>query len=70
VRRTNTKPAGTLSLTSAFKGHLLPVGTKIEIRVTQHGAVGRLVRFTVRRSLAPMRATVCLNSRLGTPQKC
>lgn len=63
----NAKP---VRLTAIFKGRKLRVGTRIEIRITAAGAIGKYVSYTVRRSKVPRRRTACLSPGDTKPVKC
>jgi Ca2+-binding RTX toxin-like protein len=51
---------GLLSLTALFKRRVLPVGTRIDVRITAPGVIGRVRRFTMVRSATPRRADLCV----------
>jgi hypothetical protein len=58
-----------LKLLSAFKQRRLPVGTKIEVRITRKGSIGKVVRFTTRAGKIPKVATRCLKPGAKRPRK-
>jgi hypothetical protein len=49
-----------VSLTTLLKRRVLPVGTRVEVRITAPGVIGRVRRFTVRKGSAPSTADLCL----------
>jgi hypothetical protein len=56
--------------TQLFKGRDLRPGAVIQVRVTAHNAIGKVVRFRVRRSAVPRGVTLCLNPPSKKPTKC
>jgi len=65
------KPAGgDVSLSKLFKHRLLPVGTRIEVRITAPGTIGRVRRFTVRKSAAMGAADLCLLPGSSVAKRC
>jgi hypothetical protein len=55
---------------SAFKKRKLPVGTRIEVRVTKKEWIGRVIRFTTRSNKIPRVQTLCLAPGKKKPGKC
>ena len=60
VTRKPNAAGGQVSLTALLKRRVLPVGTRIELRITAPGVIGRVRRFTVRRSAALRSADLCV----------
>jgi hypothetical protein len=59
-----------VSLTGAFHGRRLGVGTRIEIRITAPDAIGKYVRYRTRASKRPARRTACLLPGESAPSRC
>jgi Putative metal-binding motif len=60
--------SGRATLTKLFRHRLRP-GARVDVAVTAPNAVGKVVRFTIRRSHLPKTQTLCLPPG-GTPGKC
>jgi len=69
-KRAAAPERGRTTLTGFFKRRRLPVGTRIEVRVTAPGRVGLVRRWTTRRYPSlPKAATLCLAPGARTPKK-
>jgi Ca2+-binding RTX toxin-like protein len=66
---TRTNAPAVLRLKS-LEGKALPVGAKIEIRVTKPGAIGAYFLLTVRKAKKPSLTTLCIASGAMTPTRC
>jgi hypothetical protein len=53
-----------------FKRRTLPVGTRIELRISAPGHVTKLRRYTVRRTSKPRQEDLCLAPGEKTPGAC
>jgi SMP-30/gluconolaconase/LRE-like protein len=62
--------ATTARLTRLFARRRLRPGAVVEIRITRAGAIGQVVRFTVRRGRAPRRTSLCLPAGSRRPARC
>ena len=61
AKRSRQVPAnGKAGFTAALEGHRLKPGAVIEIRITAPGAIGKVVRYTVRKGKLPKAQTLCL----------
>jgi hypothetical protein len=60
----------TSSLTRLFARRRLRPRAVIEIRITLPGAIGQVVRFTVRRGRTPRRSNLCLPVGATRPARC
>jgi hypothetical protein len=69
-RRESVRGAKKMNFLSAFKKRKLPVGTKIEVRVTKKESIGRVIRFTTRSNKIPRVQTLCLAPGKKKPGKC
>jgi hypothetical protein len=69
-RRESVRGAKKMSFLSAFKKRKLPVGTRIEVRVTKKEWIGRVIRFTTRSNKIPRVQTLCLAPGKKKPGKC
>jgi hypothetical protein len=69
-RRESVRGAKKMSFLSAFKKRKLPVGTRIEVRVTKKESIGRVIRFTTRSNKIPRVQTLCLAPGKKKPGKC
>jgi hypothetical protein len=49
-----------VSVVSWFKRRRLPAGAQVEVRITASGMIGRVLRFSVRRTRAPQTERLCL----------
>ena len=70
VRRASVGGATRMSLLSYFKRRRLPVGTRIEVRVTRAELIGRVFRFTVRKGRIPSEKSLCLPPGARSPRGC
>jgi hypothetical protein len=70
VTRRPKSDGADVSLSSLFKRKLLPVNTRIELRITAPGAIGRVRRFTVRKSAALSAADLCLLPGSSVAKRC
>jgi streptogramin lyase len=72
ARRRVARRAGatSVSLTRLFARRRLRPGAVIELRITRPGAIGQVVRFTVRRGRAPRRTNLCLPVGSARPARC
>jgi putative metal-binding protein len=61
---------GSVGLLSLFEGRRLAPGTVIEIRVSAPQTIGKVVRFTLRRSRLPRKTVLCLPPGARRPQAC
>ena len=53
-----------------FKRAKLRVGAVVEVRVTAPGAIGKVVRFTMRRRAIPRTTRLCLPAGAAKPGRC
>ncbi len=53
-----------------FKRAKLRVGAVVEVRVTAPGAIGKVVRFTMRRRAIPRTTRLCLPAGAVKPGRC
>ena len=58
------------SLTRLFRGARLQPGAVVEVRVTAQHAIGKVVRFRIRRGARPLPRTLCLQPGSSRPAKC
>lgn len=61
---------GTVTLTKLFKGKKLKAKARIEIRITQPGAIGKVVEFTIRKTKVPATTVRCLAPGASAPSAC
>jgi Ca2+-binding RTX toxin-like protein len=65
------KSAGAdVSLSSLFKRRLLPVGTRIDVRITAPATIGRVRRFTVRKSAGLFADDLCVLPGSSVAKRC
>lgn len=50
-----------LTLTNLFRGRRLRAGARLEVRITKPGAIGKVVRFVMRRNAGPALTRLCLS---------
>jgi hypothetical protein len=58
------------SFTAAFRGAKLRLGTRVEVRVTAAGRLGKYVGFTMRRHRLPRVREACLAPGSNAPMRC
>ena len=64
-------PRGTRArLRPLFRGRGLRPGALVEIRVLAPDKIGKVLRYTMRRSKLPRSATLCLRPGARTPNHC
>jgi len=70
--RTLSPRAGSesVNLKPLFRGRALPLGTKVELRVTAPGYIGKVLRLTIRRAALPRGENLCLNPGAKSPSRC
>jgi Putative metal-binding motif len=71
-RRHTTKAGqnGRAKLTRLFKRKRLRVGTVVEVRITAPNAIGKVLRYPIRRRKVPRARTLCLPPGAKRPTKC
>ena len=72
-KRADRRPRGAqtqVTLTSALRRRVLPVGTRLELRISAPGTIGKVRRYTIRRGSAPRAQELCLMPRTTVPRKC
>jgi PKD repeat protein len=62
------KPAATVRIKALERR--LPVGTRLQVKITQPGLVGKYTRFKIRRLKVPVRTDRCLMPGSGRPVAC
>jgi Ca2+-binding RTX toxin-like protein len=70
--RTRDSANGTkkMNLVKSFKKKKLPVGTKIEVKISKRDFIAKVVRFTTRSGKVPKSKTLCLEPGKKKPGKC
>lgn len=61
---------GAANMTALFEARRLRPGVVLEVRVTKAGAIGVVVRFTVRKGNVPRRQALCLPPGAAAPTSC
>jgi hypothetical protein len=61
---------GRAKLTSFFKHRRLKPGTRIDVSITAPAAIGKLVRFTIRRNKIPKVQALCIKPGARAPVRC
>jgi hypothetical protein len=61
---------GAANVHRVLRGRHLRVGAQLEVRITQPGAIGKVMRFTVRRSRVPSTRKLCLPVGATQPARC
>lgn len=59
-----------LNLVRPYRRKRLPVGTVIEVQITAPNFIGKVARFTVRKSAIPKRTNLCLPPGARKPSRC
>jgi hypothetical protein len=67
-RKTFTAPPGARRLRLFERP--LPAGTRLELRITRRGFVGKYTSFVIRRGAAPARQDRCLRPGSSKPERC
>ena len=73
LRRPKTikvRKAGRHNLLSLFKGARLRAGAKVEVRIIEPGAIGKVNGFTFRRNAGPRRTSGCIAVGKTAPGRC
>ncbi len=70
--RTRDSANGTkkMNLVKSFKKKKLPVGTRIEVKISKRDFIAKVVRFTTRSGKVPKSKTLCLEPGKKKPGKC
>jgi hypothetical protein len=69
-RTVATGANGGATLTRMFKRRRLRVGTVVEVRITAPNAIGKVVRYTIRRRALPGSRVMCLPPGVERPTRC
>ena len=71
-KRTRESANGTksMNLLKNFKNKKLPVGTKIEVRISKRNQIAKVLRYTTRSGKVPKTTTLCLAPGKKKPGKC
>jgi hypothetical protein len=69
-RKATVRASGGADLRRLVRRHLMPVGTTLEVRIVAPNAVGKVVRFKIRRGRIPDGRTLCLPPGTRKPERC
>jgi hypothetical protein len=69
-RKRITAKSAVVKLVAVFKKRRMPAGTRLEIRVTKAGTIGKVVTFTLQKKKTPKRTDRCLAIGATKPSKC
>jgi Putative metal-binding motif len=61
---------GAANLRRLVRRRLMPVGTTLEVRIVAPGAIGKVVRYRIRRGQIPDGRRLCLPPAARTPERC
>ena len=59
-KRESANGTKSMNLVKSFKGKKLPVGTKIEVRISKRNQIAKVIRYTTRSGKVPKSKTLCL----------
>ena len=70
AKKNVTVKRGSASATSVLKRKRFGVGVNLEVRVTKPGAIGKVLRLTIRASKAPKDSQLCMAPGASGPGRC
>ena len=61
---------GRASFTRKLRRVHLRAGARLEIRITRSGAIGKVLRFKIRKRSLPLSSTLCMPPGAKGPEQC